>query len=532
MALPSHVASYALLFQLLCPLLGAVLLAGLSSNRRRFHIAVAIHGLLAVVGGLLWFAVISQALNGTGGGVEVAWPIPSWGTGSSLANRVVWQIDLMTAGFVALLPWVSLTASLFTEPVEARQQQISGNLLLVGALQFFAGGGDIGSCFAGLFASALLISLMIAWYGGEAKRSVAWMFLATQWIGGLLVMGGLGMLIAAASLIRSAPRGVPGDASAAIPELAKILQEAFERHSAARELWGEFRGLPMLFIVVGFLLMSGCFPVHAWLTRSLLAAPLAVRVWIAAWVKGVMLIGLKFISQLDAQTIADLQGWGWTVALLGGLFMAGLLLVQADFGRLLAAAIVWTQAVATISICGATRDFERLLVPLLLSQMAALILLTVALSILPARCRSIELGSYQGLWSRTGWIGPTLLVCLLLLTLTPASAGLFQAWLGFASLQGWEKGWGLAAWVLNILANGVALAGFVRIARQLVTGPLRLPEMSPGLRERVSSPPPEIDLTLSRAQRWLLCVWAFIGLATAFLYPLFLMLPGPLAAAE
>jgi len=529
MAISPQVASSLFLFQVLFPFIAVALLACFyRSETVRFRLGIGAHVLLILCSSLLAVTLFGQASNGASRQIDVILTFPIFQSATVLNQTVLdqmaWRLNLFNIGMVMVVPWVSITACLLTEMQGVRSRFLILNLLLTGTFQLFLVGVDVGSCLSGIFLSALLLCFLMQEPGSPKTRTSASLFLSTQWIGGMLLATGFATLIAASSLTQSAPRQLPGSSSAVLPALGETIVQAIEKHDAASELWKDSRGLPLLLIIFGLVLMSGCFPVHVWLSRSVSTPSLAVKIWLIVWVKGVLLLGLHWLTLLDPLAIADLQHWGFFVSLLGALFMGSLLFGHFHPGVILAAAIGWSQSIACLGICAATHDFERLLAPLILCQAAGLILLAIALSVFPDRPLLARLAGEEEQIKRPGWLPPVLLISLITLTLTPTCVAAFHAWLIMISLQNWSGSEIIPAQTLLLLANLLALAGMINVVRHC----LNERDSSSPVASAEDTPAEFVVFQERRTptgERLILCYWGIVAIGLGMLFPLFLSLP-------
>ncbi len=535
MTVSPQVASDLLLFQILCPLLGSAF-AMIASARRRSSIVLLTHLLLLLTGALLCIHVYSDRVGGGTGVIEVSWKLLS-ASKPVVLEQIVLHADLLNAGILLLLPLASLTAWGVTggqswgslETATGQKSAPFRNLLLVSSLLLALAGADLGTCLTGIFVSALLITSLMWDRGGEERRFTTKTFLTVQWIGGLALMGGLALLIATSSLIQSAPRRVPGPSSAVFPQLGEILQKAITRHESAQELWQDARGLPVLMILAAVFVMSGCFPMHGWMTMALERSSLAVRIWLIVWVKGITLLGIRFLTLLDPSAMQDLQGWGITMSMFGLLYSGGLWLSSKRLSGILGAAVLWSQSLTLLCVSCTTTDFERLVVPLVLGHLASLILLAIVLSLVSGGRDSALLSEVSGIARTSAWIGPSLGVCLATLTLTPSSQGASLAWIALVTLPQWSWMGSLASWGLLLFANLLALGGGVRLITRLFRTPNHVGQ-SPEKTTAPAQASSEIPVPTPRLRLGpilLIFSWATIAMGFSFLYFEFLRLPAP-----
>ncbi len=519
MAIPPNLAMGLFLFQLLCPFLAALLLS-LAARRDSFRhgLGLSLHLLLIVSSSLLAGVILDQTLRGEPAVIRISQALPLSPLPTVL-DQLSWRLDHITVGIVTLLPWASLTIYLFAERPELRRKFLVPNFLLIGAFQFFLVGSDIGSCLTGGFAAALIISYLMVSIGNQKQRHLESDFLTVQWIGGMMLAAGLAMFIAASSLTQAAPRGLPGNSSAILNNLGETVQSAVTQHEAASEFWKDSRGLPLLIIVLAIVLMSGCFPVHIWLSRALSQNSLGLRIWLIVWAKGMLLLGLKWISLLDQQTIIDLQGWGLFFSLAGAIFMGSLMFGHSRHEAFFAATVGWTQAIACLAICGAGQNFDRIVTPWLLCQCGALILLAISTSFLMQQTTKQDEFADAPTEANPNWLAPVLAICLISLTFTPLAIGAFQGWLTFAALRNWNETGTYPVWTMLLIANLMALAGLIRFIQRALASQTNDPEdsTSPILIEPIS--------TLTIMQRITLCYWGLLAIGLGFLFPLFLQIP-------
>lgn len=515
MTAPSQIPSYLLLFQILLPFLGSVLLLSTIQHlRTQYRVAIGLQL------GLLWSAVmlaitiIGKSIVGEATLIRVQWSLPG-ASGLTYADHIVWELDAYFTGMLVLLPFVSVTASLFTISKDLRERQAIWHLLLIGTLQLFWLGADVVSCLTGAFFSAFILAKLLIQQGSEARRFAAGLFLSIQWIGCMLLMGGLGILIATTALVQAAPYGIPEVSSTAIPEIIRLLNDSISHNPAAEELLREYRGLPVLILLIGFALMGACFPFHGWLARIIHVSPIATRFWLIVWVKGVILFGIRILAEVAPQVFLSLHSWSWGILLFGALFSAALIYRQTDEGKLLSAAIVWTQSLTLIAACSLAGDFPRLLVPLVICHLAGAGLLAVALSITSA--------SQRNCLQAAGWLAPVLLTALLTLTLLPFSVGFIQSWFAITSLLEVSGFTGRLGWIVYLTSNAVALAGIIQIARRMVFSTTIDPDLIPETTHHSSILTAEANRVLSRSQVGLLAFWIVIAILSGLLVPVVLL---------
>jgi|GEM_PF-1947529 len=525
MAFTPHTAQLVLLVQMLLPLSAACALLSLGNFRGREKICQILQFcLLAGSLCLTWHTGTSLFREIGAGPLLVRIPLPGNWIGPGILNQLVWRMDLFNAGILPFLFLTALTVPAFAPALADPHERGTGprTLLLVGSLQLFLAGDDLGSCLSGGLLAAMLLVPILGQAGGEERRTAARQFLTTQWVGLMLLAAGIMMAAAAISLASAAPRGLPHNVALNLTDLTQGLQSAAIQHSATGILWKELRGVPTLLIVISFLILSAGFPFHVWLGPTFLNSPLSGRLWVALGVKLALLVGLRWLGELEPEVFPTLRHWGWICVLPGLLFAASQLLGHADFGRILAAAVFWSQQLILLGICAGNGSMNTALIPLILAQQAGLVLLIISLSTLSARYQSFELASFQGLAERATWLRPALLCSIFTLTLTPLPSGLLQAWVLFTSLQN-ETGWtALLGWGACVAANLMALAGLIRIVHRLVTGPVREPVIPVPLRDRVAVPVQEISLTLNSWQTGLLVLWGTVALGAGTLLTLVL----------
>jgi hypothetical protein len=265
---------------------------------------------------------------------------------------------------------------------------------------------------------------------------------------------------------------------------------------------------------------------HSWFSESVTAAATGERLWLIAWMKVVLLVAGRVLFQLDRDAMAALATWGSILIVAGAVFTAAQLYAHTDFPKLQSAALFWSQQIAALTLFLLPGKIDRVLMPLLLVQLAGLVLWSISLSTISDRYGSVELNAYQGLSHQAGWLGPALLTATMLLTLTPLGTGLFQAWLATTAYLNAESLWGSCCRLGILMADLLVLAGFLRVGCRLVSGPPRLPEMSPVLRARAGISVPQTSLQLSLTEGVLLWGWGMAGVLAAILLPLFMLLAG------
>lgn len=521
MELVRLIAPPLLLFHILCPLVVGLLMASgaIRSPVHARRIALGTNLVLTGTALALFALLIRSPLPGITS-IQFVGTLPAIAPSSDLVQRVVWGLVPATGGLLCLIPWVAITALLFTPADQFSVSRQRSQMLTVGALGILIVAWDIGSMLTGTLLAAALIAEQICHYGGENRRPASRLFMTMQTIGGVLFAAGTSMIIASLAVVRAAPRGVPGDSVTSLPELTSLLQGALEAHPAALQLWGEYRSVPCVLMLLGIGMMGAIFPLQVWMSEVNDSASLSERLWLIFWVKAILLVGLRWLQLLVPETLHGMAWWGLAISAPGAVFIASLLFSQAYLPRIQSSALMWTQQLGIMAALAATNDFETWMGALLVSQLAGLVLLTLTLTTITDRFRSIELASYQGLSGQAGWIAPALVSCCLVLTLTPLGLGLLNLWLLTATLQGSGVPGEFLLRICFFTANLLALAGLVRVTRTLATGDRRVPEMSPVLRERIGLPPAASSLSLSGLQTFILMTWGMIALVTGLWFPL------------
>jgi hypothetical protein len=521
MELMQLIAPSLLLFHVVCPFVAGVLLA-CGAIRSTVHARWLSIGTNLVLTGtaLVLFVFLNRTPLPGVTSIQFVATLPTVTSTSDLVHYVIWGLIPSTGGLLCLVPWVAITALLLTPSEEFSVARHRSQLLSVAALGLLITGWDIGSMLTGTFLSAALIAEQICLYGRDERRSASRLFLTYQVIGGFLLAAGISMIIASLGVVRSAPRGVPGDSVASLPELMSLLQGALESHPAASQLWGEYRTVPCVLMLLGIGIMAAIFPVQVWMSEVIDSSSLPERLWLIFRVKAILLIGLRWVNILVPETFHGLTWWGLVISAPGAVFVASLLFSQAYLPRIQSSAVMWTQQLAFMIAFAATTDFDTWMGALLVSQLAGLVLLTITLTTITDRFRSIELASYQGLSAQAGWIAPALVSCCLILTLTPLGLGLLNLWLMTATLQGSGAPGEVFLRGCFFVANLLALAGLVRVTRTLLTGERRVPEMSPILLARIGETPPVRTLELTGVQMFILMTWGMIALITGIWFPL------------
>jgi hypothetical protein len=522
MATISHLAPDLLLLHVLLPFAAGGMLAVFGNSRCRRHCEPVLLFGLACTSLLLLVYAIASSLDPGLAPVFVSWNLPGAQRGIDLVDRVLWGADLPTSAFLAVIPWLAMTAARAGHG-DSQSGQPQTQLWLLGAMDLFLVGRDFGSILAGAGIVAAILSIRIARFGGRSKRSGAATLMSVQYIGICLMGFALSGFSASAGVIRGAPRGTPAASVTTLPDLADHLHHSFQTRPGAMELWSDSRGLPVLLMVIGSGLLCAAFPLHSWFSEAMTAAAIGDRLWLIAWTKAVLFVSVSFLFYLDPGLIEELSSIGSVVVLAGSVFAASQIYSQNDFPRLQSSALLWSQQLALFACFLFPATIEYALMPTLLVQLAGLILWSMSLSTISERYGSIELSAYQGLADRAEWLPAALLASAMLLTLTPLGMGLFQAWLATTSALNADLGWSICCRWGVLVADLFALAGFLRVYWRLVSGPSRVPEMSPALQARMETAVPVRNLQLSFLKRVLLWGWGIAGILGAIVFPLLLL---------
>ncbi|WP_437205079.1 hypothetical protein [Planctomicrobium sp. SH664] len=510
-AADSPLWQYLLLVQVLLPCLGFAVAATLCSSEQQIRRLGQVVSTLLVATGLLLLVRMTSGMTV----VEVNWTLPLVAGKPSLFDRVTWSVGGLNGFLVALLPGAYFTTTLF--PPDGPQRTALRNLGLLATMNLAFLGWDLGSLFTGGSLTLLTLAVALARSGGAEKRSWASMFLTSQVTGWLLVLGGLATLIGILAVIRQAPQGPPGTSTASLAELGRELKSSTFQNPAARHLLSQYAGLPRFLLGAGALLAVGLFPLHSWIFRSFSSASLSERIWLIVWVKGSFLVLARLFSTLLPDALPSLMPIGLTLAMFGSFYAGLMILSQGEFPGLHASILLWTSQIVVPLAIFLPAEMQGLVGCIVGCQLAALMLFVVATSILQDRYQTPELMAFQGVSSRAGWLGPALLVATAFLTLTPSAAGLYLAW----HTTGVLRVANLAAVgpIGFLVGNLIALAGLLRVSTRLLAGPLRLPEMSPGLLERSQLPTESRSLELTGLQQTMLFLWGLWAFFIALSFP-------------
>jgi len=530
MELPQQFPSFLLLFHLLLPGVASYsLLTGrFKPSGDAIRLTTTFTSLALGLTSLLLLVCVTAfpQLQTSAGEIQCVIAIPGDFLRPGMMDQINWGISPPSALFLCLLPWLTLTIQLFQRRSETTSLQSGCHLLLLGSLGIFIASQDIGSLLSSGAMCILLISFLIARNGVEEKRSGAGLFLSIQMTGLLIFAAGLAMFLAGAAAVRSAPYGTPGISSSSIPGLVEIVQTAMAEHPAVLPLWEEYRLLPAGLTLLGIVIMAAGFPMQVWLSEVSASASLGERLWLLAWVKGVLFTGFRLLQEIDPVAFSLFSLWGLAISIFGALFVSSLLFSQAYLPRLQSSALAWTQQLAFMSAFAAMQPFPNWLTSILVCHLAGMVLLTIALTTLSERSQSVEISSFRGLMGRAPWMQGVLVSCMLMLTLTPLSLGFFQGWLTSTALLQADTTWSSVYRVCFVVANLLALAGLARVTQLLCTGPLRLPEMAPPLRERTSQGTSTISLEFSLGQKTVLIFWALLGILVGVLFPVVMIFLG------
>ncbi|WP_437187314.1 hypothetical protein SH668x_000704 [Planctomicrobium sp. SH668] len=522
MQLTQHLVPYLLLFQLLFPALAAAIVFLLLQRCPKVaaRLSVVVYGLLALTGlVLLREAQLLPALEDFDNAITIEWQLRSPQPGHQWADRISWRLTSDSALLIAVLPWVGVTTQLFSRSPVNTSQRTSLNLLIASLVSLFIVGDDFGTLLSSGFFTAILISLSVATSGIQHRRRSANVFLVMQVIGLILMGASLAMFSSSASMIQSVPVAAPGETKATIFELASRIQTAFQLHPAATELWGEYRELPSLIWILGLAIASGCFPFHLWFSEVNASSHLQDRIWILVWSKVLLFVGVSTLMELDPEAVKNFGNWALYITVSGASFVALMMFSHAQLPEILSNTVIWTQQITLISVIAIPDAIGALLSGLVIGEIASLILLSVTVSTITERFRSTELVRYQGLNAIAPWLPPTLLLCCLTLTLTPGVTGFAQAWSAMISLEGIGTSGGAALRWVVLISNLLAVAGLLRLFRQLGSGDLHLPEHPQPLREQLQSSDAKASLCFTAFQYSLFIFWAGIALAFAFIIP-------------
>jgi len=523
MGIVASLATTLLLVPLLLPFVAALVLASFfRSSVSRLRIGATIFLLLITASLILGILTFTSVEGRSPTGLVVAWslPVPA---GPTILNEISCRWDRFNAGLLMLLPWGAMTASLFSGSLDTRARRLPLSLAMLGSVNWFLTGGEIPTALTGGFLAAVFFGFLLQDSGNQESRLFGRRYQTAQWIGLLLLTGGLGMLIGISSLVQSAPRGQPGPTTAAFIELGNVITLTQSSHEAAGEFWKDSRGLPLLTILLAILLVSGLFPLHIWLSQALSSGTLFGCVWLILWSQSVLYAGARWLTQLDAQTLADLQSGGLFISILGTLYCSCLAYGEARPGKFLAATVGWCLSISLLAICSAMLHVERFAVPWSLCLSSGLVLLTIAMS--PALADEQRRQLPHRLAMR---------MALITLTLTPTVIGSFQLWLGLASLQNWGQLGTFRAWGVILVSNLFMLSGLLRMSRLLtamVPDPVEPVNGTPVLDQFGRACGREERLSLNETSGFLatpptfgqkLLIGCWIGLATltGFLLPL------------
>jgi hypothetical protein len=531
MLLPAQLAQDLLLGLLLAPFLAAVLIFVFQPAAPRSLQAAACLGVLlgfaALVLGLqLWLAPQSDEPAR----IVVGWQLPLLGGGRSWADRVTWGADPMSASLLALAPWLFLTGLAFRDDEETSSNAVAGKLLLLGGMNLFLAGWDYGSLLTGACGTTLGLGLSIARCGGKDRRAAASRFIVAQLVGiGLLTIA-LAMWTSQAAILRSAPRGVPGDAVGSLPELADLIQASLQKRPGAQFLWEQQRGLPAGLWLAGAALLSASFPLHGWLSGTLASGSISQQLWLLLWTKATLLVGLRTALWIDPAMLGDWGARGVCLTVLGALIFAALLLSQKSIPDLVAYAIGWTQQLAWGTALLLRPDHQPL-GPLLACQLAGLAALLIPVAWLSRQSGRQTLAEWQGRARGTPGLGAALLCAVWSLPLGPSGLGLFLLWGTLGALQQSESSSaGLCQWAWAVSAL-LGLAGFARIAGGLLLRRAAPPEIA-GEAGKNGPCPSAASAQLTGWQRLTVAGWGLLAISISLLYPLILLFPPPAPSVE
>jgi formate hydrogenlyase subunit 3/multisubunit Na+/H+ antiporter MnhD subunit len=491
-----HLPQYLLLFHGLFPILATVLVWCLVS---REPVAVRLSGVAGIVGIvtslLLLISLIGDAREmgslpidaaaseetQSRNGIVVSWSIPLPSGTKPFLSELTWRFDSWNGGLILLLPWVHLTAVLFgwscprtgdtdrREPIGAGggAGKASLGLAAYAAFNLAMLASDWSSLFTGLFLSSGLLAVQMAFWGRGEKRVAARSFMTVHTTGLLLMVGGCGMLIAAAALLQSAPAGPPRDAPGSAMQLQQAVQSALMRHPAATFIWPQYVTLPVVLLVLGGVVCTATFPAHSWLARTMAAADLPGQLMVLVWTKGIVLVVVSVVAAASPEGLEGIAFW-WVFPLaVGCLYSSLLLLADEDLPHMLASALLWSNHLwlLMLALTGNAGTFLSLMIP----HIAGLVLLAIALSRAGQRAGDGgDAGTSPN--GETNWMTLCLLSAVVALSLMPGLVGLGALWTMTRQLSQITL-WGTGGHLLLLFVALVALAGLLRMMFRVLSAP-------------------------------------------------------------
>lgn len=480
-----HLPQYLLLFHGLFPVLATVLVWCLVSGERAAVRCSLGAGMVGVVSGAFLLACLTGWIGALGGvpldpadsirdqsEIVVSWGIPLPPGARPLLSELTWRFHSFNASLLLLLPWGHVTAMLLGSafrrtdlsalPVRPGQDAGAGRVCLglgsYAAFNLALLASDWSSLFTGLFLTAGLLAASMAFFGRKEKRETARSFMTVQLVGLLLLVGGSGMLIASAAVVRAVPEGPPGDAPGSMLQLQEVSQSFLKGHPAAEFVWSQYVTLPIFLLSLGAAVSAGLFPLHPWLARTMSAADLSGRLRIVFWTKGILLVATSAISAAGANGSGQFALW-WVLPLaVGCLYSSLLLLGDEDPPHMQASALLWSNQLwlLMLVLTGDTGMSLSLMIP----HTAGLVLLVVALSHAEEQRLRRDDGTLPA--GETTWLMPCLVTATVALSLIPGLVGLAVLWTMTRQLAQVSL-WGAGGHLLLLFVALLALSGLLRM---------------------------------------------------------------------
>ncbi|TWT52044.1 hypothetical protein KOR42_31410 [Thalassoglobus neptunius] len=121
-------------------------------------------------------------------------------------------------------------------------------------------------------------------------------------VGWMVFLCGIAWLAAVASIVRSAPHGVPGESTFVLTDLAHLLQVSIRQHPAAHFLWEQYRLLPIGALAVGVGLLTGLFPFQELYSRRFANATFEERLGLLFLSNAALIHFARILTDVPAAT--------------------------------------------------------------------------------------------------------------------------------------------------------------------------------------------------------------------------------------
>lgn len=339
-----------LLLQLLLPLAGAVLAAGLAMAGPEFaHRAALSNATLTCVLTGVMLGLFGADASVADGPLNFEFRSSrSWTAASPRDARL--EPDARNASDLPVLPEVGLQlgidgvsvwllalsnwlvfAVLFVLPTGTDQSGSQSCLLLVGqsaAVGCYCCTNLIGFC---VFAESLVLGslLLLSRQSGRERIQAARIFVSMNLLAGIMILiafSALGLARAAEAAVRQEPVSVSFDLER-VAAWAPTL-DGGRGFRASLPAWDRMRSVFFDLLVAGFLVKAAIIPFQSWYVRYASAAPPPIQTWFAAVTAPLGWYGLyRFVAPVLPESFSQLAGW---LVALGscGVLAAGVLLVR------------------------------------------------------------------------------------------------------------------------------------------------------------------------------------------------------------